>query len=242
MASTAVRFCVLNPGAPELADRDRRVALLGLVDPIELVAGAGRADLAPVDGLVAASMAGHRPETCEPRCDRPGDGTGGGPVDPAAVWSTAVPLRVTYAGGGQAAMAEALAGQLEAAGVPATPTEASARGLAADIIDGSPDLFAFGWVAPAGSADAVLPPLLRGDSPANVARIDSPGIEALLDTAAETGDDESRWAILDRAHRLALAEAKVLPLAASTGTLVMSPDPSGVAIRTDGSIDLETSA
>lgn len=238
--TTAVRFYVLNPGSTELADRERRATLLGLIDPVALLDEVDRADLALVDGLVPSSMAGYRADSCGEVCGELDDGTGGvgSEVTP---WPVEVPLRVTFAGAGQAATAEALAAQLQRTGMSATPVEATAADLASAIVEGSPDLFAFGWVAPAGVADAVLPPLLRADSPANVARFESPRIQELLDTAARTGDDEARWDLLDEAHRLALVEAKVLPVATSTGTMVLAPDLTGVVIRTDGTLDLERS-
>ncbi len=238
--STAVRFYVLNPGSAELVERERRAALLAKIDKADLVRQVDRADLALVDGLVAPSMAGHRVDRCGERCGELDDGTGGvgGEVTP---WPTEVPLRVTYAGDGQAATADALAAQLRRAGLSASPVEATAGELASAIVDGTPDLFAFGWVAPAGVVDAVVPPLLRADSPANVARFESPRIQELLDSAARTGDDEARWDLLDEAHRLALAEAKVLPVAVSTGTMVLAPGLAGVVIRADGTLDLERS-
>jgi len=238
--STAVRFYVLNPGSAELADRDRRATLLELVDSVALLDEVGRADVTLVDGLLPSSMAGYRADGCGEVCGELDDGTGGVGSD-VTPWPVEVPLRVTFAGAGQAATADALATQLRDAGVSATPVEATAADLASAIVEGSPDLFAFGWVAPAGVADAVLPPLLRADSPANVARFESPRIQELLDAAARTGDDEARWDLLDEAHRLALVEAKVLPVATSTGTMVLAPDLTGVVIRTDGTLDLERS-
>ncbi len=238
--TSAVRFYVLNPGSDDLADRERRAILLGLIDPVALMDEVDRADLAVVDGLVSSSMAGYRTDSCGDVCGELDDGTGGVGAE-VAPWPIDVPLRVTFAGAGQAKTAEALAAQLQRTGMLAAPVEATAADLASAIVEGSPDLFAFGWVAPAGVADAVLPPLLRADSPANVARFESPRIQELLDTAARTGDDEARWDLLDEAHRLALVEAKVLPVATSTGTMVFAPDLSGVVIRTDGTLDLERS-
>lgn len=239
-ATSALRFYVLNPGSPELADRERRASLLALIDGPGLIDDAGRSALVPVGGLLAPSMTGHQPRTCERPCGPSGRGPDETPVEPSVSWPSDLPLRVTYVGEGQAAIAGSLAAQLAQGGIPASATQATARELATAIIEGSPDLFAFGWVAPAGTIDAVIPPLLREDSPANVARFASIEIEELITEAASTGDDGARWSLLEEAHRLALAEAKVLPVAASAGTLVVRPELSGITIRADGSLDLET--
>ena len=110
-------------------------------------------------------------------------------------------------------MAEAIVEQLASAGYATEANRLPPEDLAQVIVTGETDLFAFGWVAPATSSDAVIPPLLTVDSAANVARVDSPTVAVLLAEAAITADDQRRLAAaqlgsrrshgagLDRAHR-----------------------------------------
>ena len=243
--TTAVRFYVVNGASAQLADPGERAELLARVDRAGLVVGSGRVDLLPIEGLVPPTMAGHRPISCplDP-CNPTGGSEPTGArsdVDRRSDLATARPLVISHVGADQAAMAQALAVDLTAIGAPARAVSVPADRLASAIVDGSTDLFAFGWLAPAGSVDAVLPPLLGPSSPANVARAASPELADLLATAAVTADDQARWDLLDRAHRLALAEGSFLPVAVSTGSLALAPGLPGVEIRADGSIDLESS-
>ena len=238
-ATSAVRFYVLNPGSATLAEREHRARLLSEIDRRSIVDNVPGLRLTTADGLVPATASGHDPAVCGMPCDVDSDPSGAAAGDDDAMLVSAS-LRVSYAGEDQAAMAEAVALQLSEAGYETTWTELGARDLAAAIVDGSTDLFAFGWVAPSTSIDGVLPALLGADSPANVARIDSAAVTELLDQAARTGDDEARWAILERAHQAALEEAKILPVANSTSLLVTRPQLADLVTRADGSIDLET--
>lgn len=236
MPTSALRYYVVNRRSPDLADLPLRAEVLGAIDPQGVIDGTGATTLMVVDGLVSPSAAGYHPAACAEDCRD----------DVIADRSTAderlggSPLAVSYAGDEQEAMAAAVADQLTASGLAAAEVEVSAHDLAAAIVEGTTDLFAFGWVAPAGSVDAVLPPLLGADSPANVARIADPAIQELLDRAARTADDDERWGLLDEAHRLGLAEAKIVPIAVSSSTLVLSDQVVGLSIRADGSIDVET--
>lgn len=231
----AVQYYVLNPDSPELVDIDRREAVMAEIDRQHLVGDGNRA-LAGSDGLVSPSVAGYRPRACGTGCGLDGAGDSRGDAE---AWA-APGLALNFTGEDQRAMAEALAGELEASGIPVVEAEVAPRELAQAIVSGTTDVFAFGWLAPAGSVDAILPPLLGARSPANVARVGSSEIEGLLADAARTADDETRWELLDRAHRLALAQAQILPVSVSTSTLVVAPEAARPAVRADGSIDLET--
>lgn len=231
----AVRYYVLNADADQLASHESRAGLLGLIDQGSLLEAAGRDDLVAIEGLVPAEAAGAAPLACGVRCRAVGLASENGPP------LTDGPVLVASNGSDQVVIGRALVDELVGQGVDADLDPVTAGELAAAIVDGSTDLFAFGWVAPAGSVDAVLPPLLRQDSPANVARITSAELQDLLAVAATTADDRERWALLDRAHQLAIDEMKVLPVAVSAGTLVVAPELDGVTIRADGSIDLEAS-
>ncbi len=225
-----VRYYVLNLDSPNLATVDRRRGILQELDLATAVGGPDTGAMVPLNSLVPSTWLGHRP------LDPPEPWTG------RAASESVQPLRVAYAGSDQGPLAAALSRQLNEAGFEVQQDELSARDLASAIVDGSTDLFSFGWVAPAGSVDAVLPALLAAESPANAARIDSSVVEDLLARAAVTADDATRWDLLAEAQEAALAEATLLPMAASASVLLLGPGEGDIAVRPDGSLDLRVSA
>ena len=253
VTTSAVRFYVLNSEAGSLADVESRRAVLAAVNRVELQELGADQNLAPMDGLLGSSMAGYQLNACGVVCDHDvasadagaisnesgiGGDTGIGSDTGDRLGS--LRLQITYTGDEQRATASVIARQLSAAGIDAEQSELEPEELAQAIVAGETDMFAFGWVAPSTSGDAVLPPLLAVDSPANVARIASPEVEQLLSEASVTVDDASRWALLDKAHRSALAEALILPIGGSTSVLVTAPETPSIIVRADGSIDLDS--
>lgn len=231
IATAATRFYVLDTRSPSFADPADRLALLAAIDRSMIEADNDIQHLVPVDGLVGAGMAGYRPGACGTACVHNAD---------LAAPESVGPIRLSFAGQEQSATAAAIVGQLVAAGIEAEQSELTPQALASAIVDGEIDMFAFGWVAAATSIDAVVPPLLTVDSPANVARVDSPTVAALLQQASVTPDDAQRWDILDQAQRAALEEGLILPVAGSASMLHQPPHAPMLVIRADGSLDLET--
>jgi ABC-type transport system substrate-binding protein len=242
VTTSAVRFYVLNSEAGSLADAESRRAVLAAVNRVELQELGTDQNVAPMDGLLGPSMAGYQIGACGAVCDHDVVSSDGDTGVGSEAGDRLVPLRlqITYTGDEQRATAAVIARQLSAAGIDAEQSELEPEELALAIVAGETDMFAFGWVAPATSGDAVLPPLLAVDSPANVARIASPEVEQLLMEASVTADDASRWALLDKAHRSALAEALILPIGGSTSILVTAPETPSITVRADGSIDLDS--
>ncbi len=241
--TVATRFYVMNARSPTLADRSARRAVLSAIDR-ELLLDAGfnqqgsDVSVASVDGLLAESIVGFDDDArCSAICAF--DPTAAGQFT-AEVGSPRIQL--AYAGGDQSTAADAIVDQLTAAGFAAEATQLPPDELARVIVTGETDLFGFGWVAPATSSDAVIPPLLTVDSPANIARVDSPAVAELLAEAAMTADDQHRWSLLNAAHRAAMDQALIIPVATSISMLVRGPDAGWLRVRADGSIDVETPA
>jgi ABC-type transport system substrate-binding protein len=228
--TAATRFYVLNLRSEALADIQTRRAVLAAIDRPALVAASPEQSLVLADGLVPSTMAGFRSGACDLFCGNSLEYGAGARPDA---------LQLSYAGEEQRATAATIVEQLTAAGIQAEQNELDPEDLATVIVDGETDVFSFGWVAAATSSDAIIPPLLAVESPANVARVDSPVVADLLERAAVTADDELRWEILDRAHRGALSEALILPVAGSVSMLQQRPDYRPVVERADGSIDLD---
>lgn len=230
-SSVASRFYVVDRRSPGVGDPATAALVRAAIDTDALLVAAGD-DAQVNDGLVPSAMAGYRTGACGPACTG-ADAAGSTEAVPVE------PIEVTFAAPEQETTAEALAGQLAAAGIPAQSIQRAPEDLAAVIVGGGSDLFAFGWVAAATSVDAVLPPLLTVDSPANIARIESATVDRLLAAASVTADDELRWDLLDEAHRAALADGWIIPVPAAVTGFGTAPEAAGwLTIRADGSLDL----
>ncbi len=236
VATSAVRFYVLNANSPVLATPEARRAVLAAVDRSALVGSGFDQAVVETDGLLSPSLAGYDERVgCGQRCT----------TDPAVATEVLAAigptdLRVAYTGDDQEELARSFTKQLRSAGFGARHVALAPDDLASRIVGGDTDVFAFGWVAPATSSDAVVPPLLAIDSPANIARIDSPAVARLLAEAAVTAEDGPRWGLLADAHRAAMDDALLLPIAASTSMLVSDSEVDSLTVRADGSIDLES--
>lgn len=221
-----------------LDDVDARRAVLAAFDTADLDDAVALLGAAPATGIFAPVLAGSR------MAEEVGGTAGSGDLtdqaltsDPAALFD--LELSVTYTDDGHAPVAQRLSERLAEAGVRSSSKPRSPSEQASAIAAGRDGVFAFGWVAPAGSLDAVARSMLAGDSASNVLGYRSSQIDELLAEAAVTVDDEARWALLADAHRLAIADARALPLGAALSQLVVAPQAVGLTLRADGSLDLE---
>lgn len=224
------RFVVLNRESTALSDLKVRQAVYGAIDVAELIDGPHQLSLNPAEGVTARSVAGFKAGGCV-ECEKVGG------VDPSSV----PPLTIACIDDDRVCLARQVAEQLVAAGYEVSVEELPAAELAAAIVDGEADLFDFGWVAAAGSTDAVVPYLLSPRSPVNVAKIDSSEIEMLIDLGRRTSNDQARWGHYGKAQHVALSEALLLPVAARADTLVRARHAQSLIGRADGSLDLVAS-
>lgn len=228
-----VRFYGLNLASPDLWDPRVREAVLAGADRAPMVAAIPSAGI-PADGVAARSTAGFAPGLCDRACV----------YNPAraeallAEVSEVPDLTVAYIGDSQAEVAEVLAGSLRDVGFDVSTEGIDVGTLAQKLEEGSIDVFSFGWVAPAGSIDAVVGPLFGSSSFFNVTRLVSPEVDDLLAQAAITADDRSRWDLLNRAEQVALSQWIAIPVAVARNSLVQSDDIASLPIRPDGSIDV----
>lgn len=230
-----VRFYVANIASEIMAQPDLRKAVVRSIDREALIS------LAPVssylaDGVVATSMSGFRMDACDGECSR--DTTFAGLVLDAL--DTVPKIRVGYVGAAQSHAAQSIVTDLQFAGFSAEAVEYDADGLAAAISAGDVELYAFGLIGEATSVDAVLPPLLHSISALSPTRMADPALDQLIEKAAETGDDEARWDILDEAQRLALSYSLFVPVTTAHNELVWSDAAGDVIVRADGSIDRQS--
>ena len=240
-ARSAVRFYGLSPSAPMFADVRVRQAVVAAVDRSGLVAElAGSAPTGGVfeaDGLVAPTMAGYTGDACGGAC-------GHDPGRAAALLAEVGPIgpiRIGSVGDAQAAVSARLAEQLRSVGLEATVVPLTAETFADAVVAGDVELYSWGWVAPAGSIDAVVPALLAGDGVANPTRMSSMvEIDQLVTQAMIEHDDAARWALLQSAQRQSLQAGWLIPVAMAGSDLVTTPGIDGVIVRADGSIAVRT--
>ena len=135
-------------------------------------------------------------------------------------------------------MAEALAADLTAAGLPTVVSSLEPSDLAAAIASGEIDVFSAGWIAPASSLDATIPLLLTEESPVGIGLPADTEVLALWIRQPARSSDDARWALLAEAHRAVVASGSVLPIAVGKSYLITSPETPAIPIRADGTIDL----
>ncbi len=234
-ARSITRFFVLDPTAPALVDLRVRQALLLAVDPRAL-ADVVASPAFTADGLVAPTSAGFVGDACGPSC---GFDIERAKALLAEVGGTSV-VRIGFSNEQERLLAESIVEHLSLVGLEAQSIEIVDGQLSLALAESRVDAFPYGWLAPAGSIDAVLPPLLSTSSPANAIGSISPMIDDLMTEALRTNDDTGRWTLLQSAHRMALEEAVFLPVAAAENRFVVSPAFTDVVTRADGSIEIRS--
>ena len=235
------RFYGVNTVSSELADERLRRAVLLAVDRERIAENMAAAPVFAAGGLLAPTLAGYQTSSCGEACRYDPDEAASLVAQVEADLRVQVTLSVAFEGDDQRSTAQALADDLRQVGIGVELLQQSPQQLATTMGTGRADLFAFGWVAGAGSLDAVVPALLRSSSSANGLNFRSIRVDELIDQAARTGDDQARWALLTEAHNLAMGEGHVLPLAVAQSYLVAAPQAASLIVRADGSIDVGAS-
>ena len=234
IARSIVRFLGLDPTSAALADIRVRRAVLAGVDATALV-DALDTPAFDADGVVAATTAGFLGECGEACTYDPArarallDEVGGIPV-----------LRIAYTSETEEALVRTVAEQLRAVGFTVDLVFIGPGLLSASLDSSSVDIFPYGWVAPAGSVDAVVPALFDAGSSVNPLGSIAAAVDQTLAAAAVAGDDAERWALLETAHRQVLDSAVVLPIAVAQNRFVVSPAFTGVVPRADGSLEIRS--
>ncbi len=234
-ARSIVRFYELDPTSAALADLRVRQAVLAAIDKRALIDVLGSSAF-PADGLAAPTSAGFGGGACAVSSSHD--------LDRAAALIADIgetpTIRIGYSSGNERTLGQGIVDQLAAVGLRSELVEIGVGQVSAALAAKTVDMIPYGWVAPAGSIDVVLPPLLSGTSAANPLGVISAEVDQTLATAAATNDDAERWALLEAAHRTALDQAVFLPVAAAESRFVVSPAFTGVLSRADGSIEIRT--
>ncbi len=213
---------VLNAQSENLVDLGTRRAVLDSISRTSVVVdGFGEVAIV-IERLVPRTLA------CEAPC--------GGEAIPEAV--AVAPLSLAYATdstGREERLANALVGQLIAAGIDAEATGYDLEGFIDAVGAGGHDLIRTGWVGLFPSPDSQLSPYMARSAD-NVSGYADATFDGLIKAARTSGNrvfyDEAR-AVLDDA-------AIVLPLARLQVRVLSSDNVEGLRLRHDGSIDLRS--
>lgn len=227
-------FFGLRVSAEPFNEGRLRQAIAAAIDA-EAIVDAVYADRAiPLSGVVPAGVPGHQDDACEP-CGHDPDRAErllaqaypDGNVPTVAVDFDESPT--------QEAMAEIVADDLEAVGIPTTLRPRPLEEYKRFVVSGDQRLFSFGWIGGYLSPAAYLNALFVSDSDDNLTGVASPNIDGPLAAAVSgAGDAMTRWAEVE-SH--ALDRAVVVPIAQFRTQPVVAERVQGLAHAVDGSVD-----
>ncbi len=226
------QLLVLNARSSSLASEPQRQAIMAALDRDSLAAVIGERSY-PADGVASPSIAGFTAATCGTAC-----GGDPGSFSAVLVGESLSNLRLGFTSLHQQPLADEIVAQLANVGVTVEATQLGSDELARQLISGEIDLAISGWVLPASSLDAAVPALFGPTSATNSSGGASLSVEALLDEAALTGDDQARWDLLNQAQTDAIQLGLAAPLGYGKSRLVTASDDTGLVQRADGSLDL----
>lgn len=221
-SSTVEVHFALNTASPALAGLEQRRVVVDAVSRTRVT------DAAYGDGAGAIGRLVPRALACAAPCG------GAVPEEPVGVG----PLSVAYvdeATGREAALADAIVGELAAAGVEAVAAGRSLSAFVAEVSAGEHDLVRTGWIGLFPSADSQLAPY-ASTSPDNVSAYASAAFDELLQAARSSGGAS----LYDDARALLEDEAVVLPIARLSVRALVSERITSIELRHDGSIDLDS--
>ncbi|MGI9600932.1 MAG: ABC transporter substrate-binding protein, partial [Acidimicrobiales bacterium] len=227
-------FFGLNLGHPDLADPGFRRAIVQAVDRRQLATPVSDDVATPVTGLIPAPGR----DVCGDACQ----------FDPDVAAQTVefvfgdavVPtIGIDYLADdeAEAAIAEALAGDLEASGVPTELRPATVIELEERIAAGEHMLFRFGWVPGYLDDQAWIDSLFRSDGPDNVFNLAESEVDDLIAELSAVTDPEDRRAIAEDLEREVLTQYVVLPVLARQQVMARAEGVDGVELRSDGTFD-----
>lgn len=227
----------MNVAAPALAKVELRQAILRAVNR-DAIRAAQFPGAATMTGLVGPGAAGRRDNACGTAC-------GYDVAAAKALVATAYPkggvpeVHVDYftdAAGREAKMADAIAADLRAVGIPATPRAHTVAELGALVASGGAELFRYGWIGSYPSADAYLAPFERRGVD-NVFSLDDEQLSTLVDQARKATSDAARTSAYAAIEDRVFALAPVLPLAQYKTSYVATAAVRDLVVAPSGSID-----
>lgn len=203
----------------------------------EAIVRAVYAELAdPLPTVVPQGVAGHDPERCGECVHDPDRAKAA--VQRAYPDGNVPTVHIDYdESPTQDKMAEIVAENLEAVGI---PTQLRSRPLAeykAFVVSGKQELFSFGWIGAYSSPDAYLAPLFSSAANDNLTRYRSGVVDLQLAGARATKDRATNADLWSKAEAAVLESSVVVPIAQFRTQVVVSDRVQGLAHAVDGTVD-----
>lgn len=230
-------FFGMNVGSPTLSQAPLRQAILAAIDREAIVAEV-YPDLAdPLSGVVPAGLAGSGdPVECD-ACSYDPDAA-------SALVAEAFPdgevpvVHVDFdRSPSQTAMAERIATDLDAVGIPTELRPKSLSSFKQFVVSGDQELFTFGWIGAYGSPDAYLSPLFGSAANDNLTGFRSAKVDGYLARARAAVDPDKNAQRWDLAERAVLDAAVVVPIAQFRTQVVVADRVEGLRHAVDGTVD-----
>ena len=232
-------FLGLRVAAPPLDAAPLRTAIAAAIDREALVAEV-YADVAdPLRTIVPDGVPGHDPDVCGDALACEHDPEGAEDALAEAYPEGDVPtVAIDFDDSErQTELAEAVAADLEAVGIPTELRPRSRAEYRAFVASGEQQLFSLGWFGGYPSPDAYLAPLLSSTADDNLTGAASAPIDEALAEARSTDDPEAAGAAWREAERRALSVAVVVPLAQFRTQPVLADRVQDLGHRIDGTVD-----
>ena len=137
----------------------------------------------------------------------------------------------------QRALAEAVAEDLEAVGIPVELRPHDRDEYRSFVASGDQQLFSLGWIGGYASPDAYLTPLLASGSDDNLTGTADTSIDLGLAAARASDDPDAAAGAWAEVERRALDAAVVVPIAQFRVQVVVADRVEGLAHRVDGTVD-----
>jgi ABC-type transport system substrate-binding protein len=219
-----------------LSNRPLRQAIAAAIDRDAIVREVYAELAEPLATIVPDGVAGHEPAGC--------DGCGHDPARAEALLEQAFPdgtvpeVHIDFDESvPQRAMAELVAEDLEAVGIPTALRPRPLEEYKDFVVGGEQELFSFGWIGVYGSPDAYLRPQLASSANDNLTGISSREVDELLSGARGKSTPAERVQLWADAERIALEGAVVVPIAQFRTQVVVAPRVQGLAHAIDGTVD-----
>lgn len=227
-------FFGINVGNPTYADADFREAIVRAVDRQAIVD-----DLIPngtaLNGTVVEGVPGFAEDPCGEVCahdpEAAADLLGDAFDDPEDIPTVNLDF---YEGERERGLAEAIAEDLEAVDIPVELRPHEVGEYKTFVTSSDQEVFLFGWVGIAPTADSYLAPLFLSGSPDNVTAFGSEAVDAGLAAARAFETAEERAEAYAAVEETILAEAPVIPLVQMQTLAVVSDRVTGWLPQLDG--------
>jgi ABC-type transport system substrate-binding protein len=229
-------FFGLRATSAVLGSAPLRQAIAAAIDRDEIVEAvyADRAD--PLATVVPDGVSGHVESRC-PAC-------GHDPARARSLLASAFPdgavptVPIDFDDtGSQREMAELVAEQLGAVGIPTQLRPTTRDAYEQLVASGGQELFSFGWIGGYASPDAYLAPLFASAADDNLTGFAAASVDASLGQARATDDGAAAQALWAAVEQHVLVEAVVVPIAQFRVQAVRSSRVRGLRTAVDGTVD-----